>query len=632
MILKLPTGPPTLPLIGNLHQLPKSGAHFKFTEWAQQYGGIFSLKLGPATAVVISSPALVKALIDKKSSIYSSRPPSYVSHDLMTRGDHLLVMMHGDKWRLFRKLVHQQFNEVRCEREHITLQNAEAVQMMRDFCVAPGELMNHPKRFSNSIVMALLFGIRSPSPKTPHLVELYKMMEEWSKVMETGATPPVDIYPFLKYVPESLLGNWITRSRNVGKAMDRLYGRMVLRVTQRRAESGSRGSFLDTVLDQQEKLKLTPNQLNFLCGVLMEGGSDTSSSIITAFIQALIKNPEVQRKAHEQIDLVVGEDRSPTWSDYAQLPYVAMIVKETMRWRPVTPLAFPHALSQDDVVDGMLIPKGTTVILNVWGLQHDPARHANPDVFNPERYAGRTLLAAEYAASANYENRDHYGYGSGRRICPGIHLAERSLFLAMAKLLWAFDFSEKKDAQGNVVAPVDSDIRTGYSEGFLVCAIPFRAEISVRSKAHQTTIMNEFAKAEAEDIMHPKGRKAIASIDTIKEVTTNEVREEIRRLRRDKVSGPDVRAELPTGSPTWPEHASTPETNPRAFRNTTKVGGKGDFSLQGSYRPNRTGKYAGQDPGETGRQAAVSSSRRALSPATDPNGRQEEQVYHLPCR
>lgn len=171
-------------------------------------------------------------------------------------------------------------------------------------------------------------------------------MEEWSKVMETGATPPVDIFPILRYFPERFFGNWITRSRNVGKAMDSLYGNMVSRVMKRRLNSGSAGSFLDGVLDQQDKLKLTRNELNFLCGVLLEGGSDTSSSIILAFLHAMIKFPHVQKKTQREIDLVIGEDRSPLWSDYAKLPQIAMIVKETMRWRPVTPLAFPHASNE----------------------------------------------------------------------------------------------------------------------------------------------------------------------------------------------------------------------------------------------------------------------------------------------
>ena len=164
--------------------------------------------------------------------------------------------------------------------------------------------------------------------------------------METGATPPVDILPVLKWIPERFLGNWISRSRHVGRAMDSLYGRMISHVLQRRLKSGSNSSFLDGILDQQEKLELTRNELNYLCGTAMEGGSDTSSSTILVFIHAMVKFPHVQEMAHREMDSVVGENRTPQWSDYGELPYIAMIVKEAMRWRPVTPLAFPHSLSK----------------------------------------------------------------------------------------------------------------------------------------------------------------------------------------------------------------------------------------------------------------------------------------------
>ena len=182
--------------------------------------------------------------------------------------------------------------------------------------------------------------------------------------METGATPPVDILPILKYVPESWFNNWRTRSRNVGKAMDALYGRTVSRVMQRRLKSGSSGSFIDGILDQQDKLNLSSNELNFLCGVLMEGGSDTSSSIILAFIHAMIKFPDVQRTAQQEIDSIVEEKRSPLWSDFTKLPYISMIVKETMRWRPVTPLAFPHAISDGTYPFAFRMTQAQRQILN----------------------------------------------------------------------------------------------------------------------------------------------------------------------------------------------------------------------------------------------------------------------------
>jgi cytochrome P450 len=340
-----------------LHQLPKTGAHYKFTEWARTYGGIFSLKLGPATAVVITDRRLVKQLLDKKGNNYSQRPNSYVSHDLITGGDHLLVMQYGAKWRVFRRLVQNHFNETRCAQEHLALVDAEAVQMMHDLMVAPNDMMLHPKRFSNSIIMSLVFGTRTASVSTRHMLQLYEVMEKWSAVMEAGATPPVDIFGFLKWVPESLLGNWKTRSRNVNKLMVALYGSAVKRVLKRREAGLRKTSFLDNVLDQTEmpsnekggeSLTLNENELNFLGGVLMEGGSDTTASILLAFLQAMIKFPDVQRRAQAEIDALLGAEatsleRSPRWEDYARLPYIAQIVKETMRWRPVTPLGFPHA-------------------------------------------------------------------------------------------------------------------------------------------------------------------------------------------------------------------------------------------------------------------------------------------------
>ena len=177
---------------------------------------------------------------------------------------------------------------------------------------------------------------------------LYKLMEDWSGIMETGATPPVDIFPWLKYIPERFLGSYVSRARGIGSQMSTLYSDVLDRVTTRREKDSSAqlSSFMDRVLDAQEKNALPPNQLRFIGGVLMEGGSDTSSSLILAIVQAMIHFPEVQRKAQAEIDEVVGASRSPQWSDLERLPYINMIVKEGHRWRPILPLCFPHALGE----------------------------------------------------------------------------------------------------------------------------------------------------------------------------------------------------------------------------------------------------------------------------------------------
>lgn len=147
-----------------------------------------------------------------------------------------------------------------------------------------------------------------------------------------------------------------------------------------------------------------------------------------------------------------------------------------------------------DWIDGYKLPKGSIVFINAWGLHHDEKRYPNPDVFDPDHYKGVTSLAPVLAAATDENERDHYGYGSGRRLCPGIHLAERNLFLAISKLLWAFEFSPGTDDSGKTLE-LDTDPRTGYSEGFLVCAKPFPCQIEVRSDARRRTIDREYAGA-----------------------------------------------------------------------------------------------------------------------------------------
>lgn len=123
-------------------------------KWAKQYGGIFSLKRFGNTTLVISDWKYIKNLLDKKSTIYSYRPRSLVA-DLITGGDHILMMQYGATWRTMRKLIHQTFMESMCDKEHYKVQEAEANQMLYDFLTNPKDHMLHPKRFSNSITMSL---------------------------------------------------------------------------------------------------------------------------------------------------------------------------------------------------------------------------------------------------------------------------------------------------------------------------------------------------------------------------------------------------------------------------------------------------------------------------------------------
>ena len=108
-------------------------------------------------------------------------------------------------------------------------------------------------------------------------------------------------------------------------------------------------------------------------------------------------------------------------------------------------IGVPHATTQDDYYNGQFIPKGAGVIPNLTALHRDPELYPNPDDFEPDRFRDHLLDAAASAKQANYLQRDHFNYGFGRRLCPGIHIAEQSLFIVVSRMLWGFDISMKPE-------------------------------------------------------------------------------------------------------------------------------------------------------------------------------------------
>jgi cytochrome P450 len=173
------------------------------------------------------------------------------------------------------------------------------------------------------------------------------------------------------------------------------------------------------------------------------------------FSLAMLAYPEVQARAQAELDAVVGRTRLPTFADYPHLPYIRATVKETLRWRPVDPVGLPHRSIEDDWYEGMFIPKGTVCIANVWHLNRDPEIYGEDAAhFNPARHLDADGNIAPGPPDTKEES--HVTYGFGRRLCVGRHVANNSLFIDIAILLWATKMERKKDASGRLL-PLDVD-------------------------------------------------------------------------------------------------------------------------------------------------------------------------------
>ncbi|KAG6358346.1 hypothetical protein INS49_014230 [Diaporthe citri] len=494
---RMPPGPPTLPLIGNAHLIPNRGFHKKFPAWAKKYGKVFSLKIGSSNMIVLCDRKSVHKLLVERGRIYSDRPPNWVM-GFISRNHHLIIENLDSAGRLKRKIISQHFSPKEMDSRHYKTQSAESAVLVRNFLHNPEGFMTEIRRYTVSSISAITWGHRAPDVKSPWYYRTNDLLEKWFDAVAPGANPPVENFPFLEWIPASMAG-WRRRAIAIRDQMDETYGDCRRQVNERRQLGDNRSSIADILLDEYEvkgwPRELSQHAFNNLMGEIIEGGVDTTVAQLSSLVLALALHPDVQKRAWTEIDAVCGTQRSPDWSDFNKLPYVNAVVKEAARWRPNAGTSLPRTNTQDDIYDGMLIPKGSTIIQTISAIQEDPDFYDNAEKFDPDRYLNHPGLANEYAASSDWDHRDHYIYGTGRRICPGIHSAERSMWRVTAKLLWAFEISEPVDPITQEVQHLDPN---AYTSGVVLCPLPFNISLKARSQAHRETIEREFLEASEE--------------------------------------------------------------------------------------------------------------------------------------
>ncbi|ESK85923.1 cytochrome p450 [Moniliophthora roreri MCA 2997] len=483
----LPGGPPTVPILGNLHIFPTENSHVRFTEWAQQYGDIYTLKISSGTVIVISGMEAASELMDKRSAATADRPKLHMVKRV-TDNLNMGLCHYSDTWRALRKAAHTILTPAAAE-NHLPIQRAEAIQVLYDLIQNPDDFFNHIGRYSNSVIMSILFGKRCPHYQTREFTAFLESQQLWNLCMSPTAVPPVDLLPFLDYIPERLAW-WKSLASETRQKQRTLYFGLVDECERRMNRGEENGSYMEELLMKEKELGLDREMIGYLGGTLLEGSSESTASVLKYLIMMLVIFPDVQRKAQAEIDRVVGRERMPTLSDIKDLPYIQALIKEIHRFCPIAPV-IPHATLTDEEYRGFIIPKGTTILVNTYGIFHNPQHFDNPEIFNPERYLSHEFGIKEGVDSSIFRDRIIFGYG--RRVCPGIHLAENSLVnLNTMNLIWAFDFAPLRNAMGNEI-PISLD--NHEKKGLVAFPLPFQCQINPRNQSVVDIVEREFKEA-----------------------------------------------------------------------------------------------------------------------------------------
>ncbi|TFY66488.1 hypothetical protein EVG20_g4599 [Dentipellis fragilis] len=456
--LPLPPGPVGLPLIGNTLDMPITQEWKTFSLWGDKYGPIMHISLLGQHIIILDTLKAASALLDGKSNIYSDRPVFQMASETMGLKLALVLAPYGPRMREFRRLMHRLFGT------HATLQpyhesiEVETSRFLVRLLDAPEHFREHVRLTAGSIALKLSHGYNVQDKDDPFVRLADRGVESFSLATRPGAFL-VDLFPILRFVPHWFPGTaWKQKAKEwTALTNDLEKGTALPSFTLTHLLDGVENVNVQRLID-----------IKWAASGIFIGGADTTVSAGVSFFLAMMLYPDVQRKAQAELDAVVGFDRLPCLVDRPRLRYIEVLIKEVLRWNPVAPLGGPHRVMEDDVYNGYRIPKGSTVIANIWKMLHDEGTYKDPMTFKPERFVDTPEKPAEYDPRG-------IAFGFGRRICPGITLAEASLFTTLAMVLSVFDISAP---HGDTMPRIPE-----YSDGTVSHPPTFKCNIIPRTEA-----------------------------------------------------------------------------------------------------------------------------------------------------
>ncbi|EOY24550.1 Cytochrome P450, putative [Theobroma cacao] len=433
---KLPPGPRRIPIFGNLFDLGDK-PHKSLSELAKIHGPLMSLKIGSLITVVISSENMAKQVLQKHDLTFSNR----TIVDAVRASQHDEVGLPwipvSPLWRTLRKVcnTHLFASQKLDANQYLRRKKIqELIAIVQKSCHA-GEVINIGQAAFNTTINLLsntIFSMDLVDPNSPTAQEFKKTV--WGIMEEAGKPNLADYFPILRKIDPQGVRRRMTI--HFEKLLD-LFGKMFDERLQSRKAQGSTASndVLDTVLDIIEGNieELNKTHVTHLLLVLFVAGADTTSSTLEWAMAELLRNPQVLVKAKKELEQVIGKGNPVEESDINRLPYLQAIIKETFRMHATVPLLLPRKAGADAEICGFTVPKGAQVLVNVWAIGRDPSIWEKPSAFMPERFMGSDI---------DVKGRD-FGlipFGAGRRICPGLPLANRMLHLMLGSLIHSFDW------------------------------------------------------------------------------------------------------------------------------------------------------------------------------------------------
>nr|WQM40870.1 flavonoid 3'hydroxylase [Euphorbia maculata] len=438
----LPPGPAPWPILGNLPHLgPKP--HQSMAALARVYGPLMHLRMGFVHVVVAASASVAAQFLKVHDANFSSRPPNSGAKYVAYNYQDLVFAPYGPRWRLLRKISSVHLFSAKALESFRHVRQDEVGNLVRGLAshgaekpVNLGQLLN---LCATNALARVMIGRRVFCEGDPKANEFKSMVVELMTL--AGVFNLGDFIPALEWLD-------LQRVQSKMKKLHKRFDKFLTEIVEEHKSSvngqTTHKDMLTTLIslkeeeaDDGEGGKITDTEIKALLLNMFAAGTDTTASTVEWTIAELIRHPQILTKLRQELDAVIGADRLVTELDIPQLPFLQAVVKETFRLHPSTPLSLPRMAAESCEVNGYHIPKGATLLVNVWAIGRDPEVWNEPLEFRPERF-----LPGGERPDADVRGTDFevIPFGAGRRICAGMNLGLVMVHLLVGSLVHGFEW------------------------------------------------------------------------------------------------------------------------------------------------------------------------------------------------
>ncbi|XP_007070979.2 cytochrome P450 2G1 isoform X1 [Chelonia mydas] len=462
---KFPPGPTPLPLLGNALQLSRGDLFTSLMALRDQYGPVFTVLLGLRRVVVLCGYEAVKEALVDHAEEFSGRG-GMPSLDRIFHG-YGVILANGERWRQLRQFSVATLRSLgmgkRTLEERIAEEARCLVEEIRKTRGSPFDPSLPVSHAVANVISSIAFGDRFDYQDQTFL-SLLDVIQSLFLELTSPWTQLYEMFPgIMRFLPGP--------HNRILKHVDVLHNFVTERVqrNQKTLDPGCPRDYIDAFLIKMEEEKQNPlsefHTKNLVLSVvhLFFGGTEMVSSTLRYGFLLLMKYPEVQERVHQEIDGVIGRNRSPAAEDRSRMPYTHAVLHEIQRFSNIIPLGIPHAVIRDTQFQGYMLPKGTDVFCMLGSALRDPRHFSDPERFNPGNFLDEN--------GGFKKNHAFVAFSSGKRVCLGEGLARMELFLVFTSVLQHFTLQSPVDPQEIDLAPKASGFWNIPPE-YRVCALP----------------------------------------------------------------------------------------------------------------------------------------------------------------